>query len=212
VNPYYQDDAVTIYHGDCREILPSMSADVMITDPPYGVGIDRTFDDDFEVGLWGVEHCPGDRAAVFHSPRAVVDLIRRVESWRIERLLWMNKIAMMKMPWRGWNMNGEVIVIASRTRQGWPDPPHYGSDCYQANPWGKNGHPCNKPPSVVTDLIAKLSLPGDVVIDPFVGSGTTLRSARDLGRKAIGIEVEERYCEMAARRLDQGVMDFGGAA
>ncbi len=209
MTPYYDEDGITIYHGDCREVLPGLVADVLITDPPYGVGIDNSFTDDFEAGLWGIENSPGQRAAIFHSPRVVFDLIRRTQTWRLERLLWMNKVAMMKMPWRGWNMNGEVIVIASRSREGWPVPPHYGSDCYQANPWGKNGHPCNKPPKVVSDLVARLVGPGEVVIDPFLGSGTTTEAAKRLGHRAIGIEVEERFCEIAAKRLAQGVLDFG---
>lgn len=206
MKPYYEDGAVTIYHGDCREVLWAVQANVLITDPPYGVGIDRTFNDDFEAGVWGVDNAPGKRAAIFHSPRLVFDFFNRLKTWKFERLLWMNKVAMMKMPWRGWCMNGEAIVVASRSRDDWPKPSHYGSDCYTAKPWGKNGHPANKPPSVVGDLVAKLTLPTDVVIDPFMGSGTTLRAAKNLGRRAIGIEIEERFCEMAANRLAQEVL------
>lgn len=210
MKPYYDDGTTTIYHADCREVLPSLSGDVLITDPPYGVGIDRTFNDDFEIGVWGVDNTPGcKRAAIFHSPRLVFGFFNRLETWNFERLLWMNKVAMMKMPWRGWCMNGEAIVIASRDREGWPAPTSYGPDCYQAKPWGKNGHPANKPPRVVGDLVAKLSGPTDVVLDPFMGSGTTLRAAKDLGRRVIGIEVEEKFCEIAVRRLGQEVLDLG---
>ncbi len=212
MTPYYEDGSVTIYHGDCREILPSLSADVLVTDPPYGVGIDRTFVDDFDAGVWGVDNAAGKRAAVFHSPRLVFDFVSSLQTWQFERMLWMDKVAMMKMPWRGWNMNGEAIVVLSRDRAGWPDPPHYGSDCYRARPWGKNGHPCNKPPSVVGDLIARLVAAGETVIDPFAGSGTTLWAAKGMGRRAIGIEIEERYCEIAAMRCAQEVLDFAGVA
>lgn len=69
----------------------------------------------------------------------------------------------------------------------------------------KNGHPCPKPIGAWTWLLDKVSQPGETVIDPFCGSGTTLRAALDTGRKAIGIEIEERYCEIAVRRLSQGV-------
>ena len=211
MTPYYESGGITIYHGDCREILPTLEADVLVTDPPYGVGIDNTFEDNFDVGVWGVSNAPGARAAVFHSPRRVLQFCNEVTTWKFERLLWMNKVAGIKAPWRGWCMNGEAIAILSRTHDGWPQPPHYGSDCYTAKPWGKNGHPCAKPPSVVSNLIAKLSHSGDLILDPFMGSGTTLRAAKDLGRKAIGIEIEERYCEIAAKRLSQEVFALEAA-
>ena len=73
-------------------------------------------------------------------------------------------------------------------------------------------HPSPKPESLMGRLIEVVSPVGGTVLDPFMGSGTTLRAAKDLGRKAIGIEIEERYCEIAAKRLAQGVLDFGGAA
>jgi site-specific DNA-methyltransferase (adenine-specific) len=69
-----------------------------------------------------------------------------------------------------------------------------------------NGHPAEKPLPLIAYLIGKATDPDDVVFDPFMGSGTTLRAAKDLGRKAIGIEIEERYCEIAAKRLSQMVL------
>src|SRR5690606_905579 len=74
------------------------------------------------------------------------------------------------------------------------------------------GHPCPRKLRHVCWLVHWWTAPGDLVVDPFAGSGTTLRAARDLGRRVIGIEYEERYCEVAARRLAQGVLDFGEAA
>ena len=71
------------------------------------------------------------------------------------------------------------------------------------------GHPTSKPLAMVADWVEKFTLPGDLVLDPFAGGGTTLRAAADLGRKAIGVELDEAYCEIAARRLSQGVLDFG---
>jgi DNA modification methylase len=75
----------------------------------------------------------------------------------------------------------------------------------------KNGHPCPKPLAWMRWLVQLVSLPGEVVIDPFAGSGTTLRACKDLDRRCIGIELEERYCEIAAKRLAQDVLDFGAA-
>jgi DNA modification methylase len=73
-------------------------------------------------------------------------------------------------------------------------------------------HPTEKPVMLLRQLIEASSLHGDVVLDPFLGSGSTVVAARTEGRRAVGIEIEERYCEIAAKRLAQEVLDFGGAA
>lgn len=205
MTPYYDEDGITIYHGDCREVLPSVFADVVVTDPPYGVGL-TSFADDFEVTPAGLDLASGNRAAVFMSPRRIFELAVRLTTWRTQRLLWMHKTADMAAPWRGWCMNGEAIMILSRGGAVWPPPSNYRSDTYSVGPWERAGHPNGKPLTVVRDLVARLSLESETVLDPFMGSGTTLRAALDLGRKAIGIEIEERYCEIAVRRLAQGVL------
>jgi DNA modification methylase len=74
---------------------------------------------------------------------------------------------------------------------------------------GAFGHPCPKPVRFCTQIISRLTTPGQLVVDPFMGSGTTLVAAKQLGRRAIGIDIEERYCEIAAKRLEQEVLDFG---
>lgn len=212
MEPYYDDGTCVIYHGDCREMWPDLDADadVVVTDPPYGVGM-KAFVDSFETGVMGFEESPGKRAAVFHSPRRTFEFVTGLSSWRFERVLWMHKVADIAAPWRGWCMNSEAIMIFSRTREGWPVPADFRPDVYTVGPWERAGHPNGKPLSVVTDLINRLAASNDLVLDPFMGSGTTLRAAKDLGRKAIGIEIEERYCEIAAKRLAQEVLDFGAA-
>ena len=72
----------------------------------------------------------------------------------------------------------------------------------------ESSHTCPKPINLIKKVVCRLSDPSDSIIDPFLGSGTTLRAAKDLGRKAIGIEIEERYCEIAAKRMAQEVFDF----
>jgi site-specific DNA-methyltransferase (adenine-specific) len=207
VTPYYSDDAVTIYHGDCREIATSIEADAVVTDPPYGVGM-TAFDDDFGVGIEGLLASPGERAAIFMSPRRCFDFAQSMSpSWPVKRMLWMHKRADIAAPWRGWCMNSEAILIADRGGV-WPEQTDYRSDVYEVGPWERGwNHPNAKPLTVVTDLVRRLTRKR--VLDPFMGSGTTLRAAKDLGRKAIGIEIEERYCEIAAKRCAQEVLSFG---
>ena len=209
MKPYYEEKGITIYHGDCREILPTLPlVDLVLTDPPYGVGL-NAFDDDFTVGPEGLIKCQSSIAAVFMSPRRVVEFANAIAiSWDFERILWMEKSADISFPWRGWLMNSEAILIFSKPNAQWREPERYSRDCYRVGPWGKQGHPNAKPPSVVRDIILKLG--GDLILDPFMGSGTTLRAAKDLGLQAIGIEIEERYCEIAAKRLRQEVFDFSG--
>lgn len=208
MKPYYEDDYVTLYHGDCREFHPQ--ADCVVTDPPYGVGM-NAFVDDFDVGCRGVDlPLSPSLAAVFTSPRRVPALVSSLKSWKFERLLWMHKTADIAAPWRGWCMNSEAIGIFSRVDAKWPKPRNFRSDTYSVGPWERAGHPNGKPIDVVTDLVVRLC--NETVYDPFSGSGTTLMAAKNLGLRAIGVEIEERFCEIAARRLSQEVLNLGGAA
>lgn len=209
MEPYYDDGQIRIYHGDCREILPTLGArgvDLVLTDPPYGVGM-RAFIDDFGT-VMALNHAPGQLAAVFTSPRRVVELAEVLApSWKFERILTMHKNADIAAPWRGWCMNSESILLFSRPGAVWPKPDDYRTDVYSVGPWERAGHPNGKPLSVVRDLARRMSV--STILDPFMGSGTTLRAAKDLGRHAIGIEIEERYCEIAANRLRQSVLPLG---
>ena len=92
------------------------------------------------------------------------------------------------------------------------DPNVIEADSYRHGQPGKVDHPTQKPLPTASIPIRYSTDPGDLVLDPFMGSGTTLRAAKDLGRRAIGIELSERYCEVAANRMAQEVLDFGGTA
>lgn len=208
MQPYFEQGGITIYHGDAREVLPLLGVvDLVLTDPPYGVGM-RAFDDDFSTVRY-LDNGPGTLLGMFMSPRRIADTIHALPSWSFERLLWMHKTADIAMPWRGWCMNSEAIMLFSRRGATWPKPQDFRTDVYSVGPWERPQHPNGKPVSVVRDLVRRLSALDGVILDPFMGSGTTLRAAKDLGRRCIGVEIEERYCEIAALRLSQEVMDFG---
>lgn len=203
MRPYYEQDGITIYHGDCREILPAITADVVLTDPPYGVNKDYGQYADSVIAL-------GETVG------AVLPMLRAITGrqlitcgigniWRYPPadwvLCWWKPNAMTRSKVANANIWEPILVYGCKG---------FGVDGVVATITPQpNGHPCPKPLKLFTWLLARASTATDVVLDPFVGSGTTLRAAKDLGRRAIGIEIEERYCEIAARRLDQTVLALG---
>lgn len=214
MKPYYEDDACTIYHGDCLELWPlwDLAGAVMVTDPPYGIrwtvseynggrahdGIandESTGARDAVLKLWGERP-----AIVFGSP--VVALPRGLR----QHLVWQKPAdSGMFGAIAGWRRDWESIYLLGR---GWPQRAADSSGVLRTDAgMGSylNGHPHAKPVDLLRRLIDRCAPLADIV-DPFMGSGTTLRAAKDLGRKAIGIEIEERYCEIAAKRLAQEVL------
>ena len=221
--PYYEDGSVTIYHGDCRELLPDIEADVLVTDPPYGVefkgkrtkhttkftgGYASTKDDSAvlaELILPTIRHLLKGRAVVTPGVR---NLFAYPEPSHIGAIYYPSGAGMSRWGFLCW----QPILFYG------PDP--HLTDGKGSRPDSftttvaaeKNGHPCPKPLETMAWLINRCSREGETILDPFMGSGTTLRAAKDLGRKAIGIELEERYCEIAAERCSQEVLDLGMAA
>jgi len=210
VTPYYSDDSVTLYHGDCREITEWLQADVLVTDPPYGMAHvsgwqSRPIAGDQTLGVRDevLELWAGKPAIVFGRwslPRP---------SGTRARLVWDKGewpgMGDLKFPWGpsdeeiyvigdGFNGKREGTVIRANRLSG----------------GAVADHPTPKPVVVMERLIAKC--PPGVIADPFAGSGSTLVAAKNLGRKAIGVELEERYCEIAAKRLAQDALDFGSAS
>jgi len=209
---YYQDESVTLYHGDCREITAWLEADVLVTDPPYGMGYrsrysgdevvgDRdTYVRDEVLGLWGRNR----PALVFGSWRNIRPTCDQVLIWD------KGEEAALGHP-TFFSAFEEIYVIGS----GWVGPRR--SNVIRVNGMARGGsdrkafgHPTPKPSGLMEVLIAHC--PSGVIADPFAGSGATLVAASLAGRKAIGVEVEERYCEVIAKRLAQGVLDFGDAS
>lgn len=189
MKPYYQDEAVTIYHGDCREILPSLpKVDLVLTDPPYP-DIDKGFAQT-PISILGTLPC---RQLIFWSAVEPFPLsFSAVHIWHKP-----NGNSSQHYE-RVFERNGLRVCRVFRYAAILPNYTQFRNEC--------ENHPTQKPRKLICDLMSKAS--GVLILDPFMGSGTTLRAAKDLGRKAIGIEIEERYCEIAAKRMSQSVLDF----
>ena len=217
--PYFQDDDVVIYHGDCRDILPTLEpVDLVLTDPPYNK-VNRVTH-----GLRSIDKGRAD-SGVFDLEFTAREIVRlcqsayvwcgteQVSDWR--RLFVESGLSTRLCIWEKPNpspMNGEHIWLSSIEACVFGKKPKATFNEFCASPvWhdprdNETPHPTEKPLSLFARLLLVSSNPGDTILDPFMGSGTTLRAAKDLGRKAVGIEIEERYCEIAARRMSQSVM------
>jgi len=222
--PYYQDDRVILYHGDCREITEWLSADVLVTDPPYGISLCGRSGS----GLQNRTLITGEEFTVQNASREITAEHVKLRDDALE--LWAGKPALVFGSWRAprpartqmrliwdkelpslggvgpWRCSDEEIYVL-----GWPNPkfahrPHGTVLRQRALPPGGRDHPTPKPGALMERLLVEC--PTGVIVDPFAGSGSTLVAARNLGRKAIGVEIEERYCEIIARRLAQGCLDL----
>ena len=195
--PYYQDEWVTLYHGDCREIDAWLSADVLVTDPPYPNNAGH-FDKYVEAARSVLASAPHRAALVFWN--------------ELERPPSPLPLVAIHI-WHRANVNGrpyEPVFHFSHDQHKRRSEVHLHAVEFEGATGAEfYGHPTQKPVPLMERLIQKEL---GVVADPFAGSGPTLVAAKRLGRRAIGVEIEERFCEVIARRLAQGVLDFGGAA
>lgn len=252
MKPYYQDDAVTIYHGDCRKILPTLESetvDLVMTSPPYNAGKDYGIAND-RLNLsdyWNIMSEVAHQSYACARPGAFAN-------WNVP--MWSGSRPKVFMPhdfisqlgnaqwvfkdWITWVKGSEGGVETGSTGWGnYPTTPAIRSGIepilifrkdggtprdiddiswqewvkFTVGVWHFNGerasdHPAPFPLKLPMRLAKLYSARGELILDPFMGSGTTLRAAKDLGRKAIGIEIEEKYCEIAAKRMSQSVMDL----
>jgi site-specific DNA-methyltransferase (adenine-specific) len=250
VNPYYEDDAVTIYHGDCMEVMPSLaddSVEVVVTSPPYNMGLvpggngrgmyrpgannkggrfrdgygvhtddlDQTVYDEWQraclAEMWRVTS-----QAVFynHRPRVEHGRLRVPLSFDygpgpvLRQIITWDRGTGIDVNLRAYCTRGEWVMLFAKDDFKLLDHSASGTgDVWRLGmEHGETGHPAPFP----------LSLPGTILrttgaaslLDPFMGSGTSLRAAKDAGVRAIGIEIEERHCEAAAMRCGQEVLDL----
>jgi len=211
MKPYYQDDLVTIYHGDCRGWMPE--ADVIVTDPPYGVnarakehaessGPILTWDSEYPhelinglaattptIAFGAASTIARELAAFAPTPRVAV--------WVPKFRLGMIAKDHIAYRWHPIYLFG-IKVDGPTVRDAFDEPTEGGN-------WFN--HPASKPLKLMRSIAAMTT---GAILDPFMGSGTTLVAAKSLGRKSIGIEIEERWCEIAATRCSQEVLGLVG--
>ncbi len=239
--PYYQDDSVTIYHGDTLDILPSLEGiGALVTDPPYSSGGQFRGD---RINSTISKYVDSDTAAY---RREFAGDTRDARSFFAWATLWLNAarraatvdaIAAVFTDWRqlptmtdaiqagGWiwrglatwhkpgirmqrsRFSGSAEYLVWGTNGGWVDHDGAPQNVFACKPDSDKEHIAQKPYSVMR-WVMQVVPPGAVVLDPFMGSGATLRAAKDKGCHAIGIDVDEQWCELAAGRCAQEVMDL----
>lgn len=228
MKPYYEHGGIAIYHGDCRGVAPELSWGSVVSDPPWGTNTacdSRRFSR--AASPWWREvdtkkirphtQIKGDRTEF--DPRAWIGTpailwgannftrhLPHSNGW----LIWDKRLGAEDLAEKGWPL-GEAelawtnVIGATRVfRKLW-------SGLLRTTERGEFYHPTQKPIALMEWSLGFVKADGPV-LDPYMGSGSTLRAAKNLGRPAIGIEIEEKYCEIAARRLEQEVLDLGGVA
>ncbi|KKL45830.1 hypothetical protein LCGC14_2351690 [marine sediment metagenome] len=243
IQPYYEADGVTIYHGEARSVIPHVSAyDALVTDPPYSSGgmmrSDRVMPTTVKYvnsdtcaerpefsgdnrdqrsylswcSLWMSEALlrakPRSHILVFTDWRQLPTTTDAIQCggwvWRGLATWWKPGIRMQR---GGFSHSAEYLVWG--TAGSWDrDNPHAPQNVLKFRPVLDKIHIAEKPEDLLQQIVP-FAPPGGTILDPFMGSGTTLVAAKNLGRRAIGIEIEERYCEIAAQRLCQTVLDLG---
>lgn len=219
MKPYYEDKWVTLYHGDCLNITDWLGADVLVTDPPYGMSLrssrNGAFGDltiaqdgdtcsrDSALDAWGQR--PALVFGRWSVPRPAAT--RMVLTWEKGEHVGMGDLT---LPWKP---NTEEIYVLGSGFTGHRDGSvikcHAIAGTVGQASKGTRFHPTEKPVALMESLVRKTV---GVVADPFAGSGPSLVAAKALGRKAIGVEIDERYCKIIAARLAQDVLDFGEAS
>jgi site-specific DNA-methyltransferase (adenine-specific) len=216
--PYYDEGGITIYHGDCAELLPELGRfDLLCTDPAYGIGVDRD-----------AHRCSGEQRGRSLYPRTVYaatnyddeptspELLAACIGQCDEAIVWGGHLfgLPVRRGWLYWDKetgdnnwgDGELawttLDMPIRMKR------HLWAGMRQKNRQRASEprlHPGQKPLALMHWCLGLVPA-AMTVLDPFMGSGTTLRAAKELGRRAVGIDRLERCCEMAASRLAQGVL------
>jgi site-specific DNA-methyltransferase (adenine-specific) len=199
MKPYYEEPNITIYHGDCRDILPSLlKVDLVLTDPPYGIG-------------FGAKHTKwsANRGTVLGVWDKKIEVNFILSAGKTVCIWGGDRFSLpVSRKWLAW-IKTDAPPTFSGMELAWTNidgPSRWKSHSISATNAERVAHPTQKPLKIMQWSIFETDEDALTILDPFMGSGTTLRAAKDLGRKAIGIEIEEKYCEIAVKRLAQEVL------
>lgn len=231
LKPYYDSGGITIYHGSYLDVYFPLSIkpefDGIITDPPYNIGYKYlSYSDDIPVREYMEMfkfifrhktvfiHYPEDSFKIFNynniEPQKCVAWIYNGFTPRKWRLIsWLNNFpdfSKLKQPYKNLS-DKRIIQQIKKGSEGCNLWDWWHDEQVKNVSSEKTDHPCQIPLEIMKKIISITDM--GIILDPFMGSGTTLRAAKDIGRKAIGIETEEKYCEIAAKRLSQEVFNFG---
>jgi len=222
MKPYYEHKGITIYHGDCREIIPTLAPPAaVVTDPPYGIdwkkGLNRAANSRQHKGIKGDKDTSVRDAALAllkGVPAVVFGSFYAKYPEDVKQVLVWHKPpdAGVVGSTTGYRRDAEPVFLVGD----WPSRNVAWTSVLSSSKMSiahvakETGHPHTKPVDLMGQIIQRC--PKGVVLDPFAGSGSTLVAAKLLGRVAIGIELEEAYCEIAALRLSQDLLDFGEAS
>lgn len=221
MKPYYSHAGIEIYLGDCREILPTLpKVDLVLTDPPYGIALsNHAAGKQRSLRDWSIigddSQDAGKAAPALLCDMPTIAFASAMKPWPgkwRQHLVWDKgpNAGFGGDPERCWMLSWELIQVRNNgPLNGKRQPSIIRFAPVQSE---YKDHPTPKPEALMRYLVGKATKEGDIILDPFMGSGTTLVAAKNLNRRAIGIEIEERYCEIAAKRLSQEVLDLGGAA
>jgi site-specific DNA-methyltransferase (adenine-specific) len=248
MKPYYEQDGITIYHGDCIEAIAGMQdpvVDLTVTSPPYNQRIDSFKPSGMQKGWrWAEKIANGymdslteeeysdwqttlfveiyrvtrDGGSCFYNHKIrwrdgvmlhPIDIVRRTPFRLRQELIW-RRDGSLTLNARMFAPNDERIYWLSKGRHKWHQSEVGHLSVWAINSVKSNEHACAFPIEIPSRAILATTDVGDVVLDPFMGSGTTMEAAKKLGRRAIGIEIQERYCEIAAKRLAQSVLPLTG--
>jgi len=216
LKPYYETELGKLYYGDCLEIMPMLEpVDLVLTDPPYGINYNPHWLNERNIKA-GKAPIKVDRLIV--GDDGSLDLSFLFDYSR--RLIWGFPYIYDSLAsgWLAWDKQPGIetmrllvtpMEMASTTLwQGFKLIRCMWGGYYRDNGEKRYDHPTQKPQKVISWVIADYTKPSDIILDPFLGSGTTAYCAKKLNRHCIGIEIEEKYCEIAAKRCSQGVFNF----
>lgn len=219
IKPYYEEENITIYNGDCLEVmkeLPDKSIDLVLTDPPYNAknigpkcrkysqGIMQLPEKEYKKFCKSWFSMAGKLSKNIVFTPGIANTHNYPQPYWI--ICWHKPAAVSFNKFQGYNAWEPIFVYGKNTERIGQDYLKINTLNFKKGP--EREHPCPKVPELINWLVIHFSNEGDTILDPFLGSGTTARACKDLGRKCIGIEISQKYCDIAVKRLGQEVMNF----